>query len=560
MLRRMIRCMLLIALLVGLCATAQARSYVMTAACGELPEAGAIAARVSGNSYAMFLPGPWNLSDIIVTVEGLERFYVGEMLIVSGEPCDLSALAGETLPMTGEEGGRLGTLTVYHGSAIPAVFFTLDPGLFNKAYKDKEFDVTEGHVTYVEADGSVACDDEITSFHGRGNATFNRPKKPYQFKVGKKVSLSGLARGKTWILLANYLDMSLLRNQITLDLGREIGIPYAIGSQPVDLYINGKYYGLYLLTEKIQISESRVNITNLEEATEALNDLPLTDYKRFNEPTKAFGIYKGYEIPNDPEDITGGYIFEIEKRSRLQANEHNGFETDLNLRIVIKEPTAASRAQLAYASALFQDFHYAVYAEDGFSPETGRYYADFIDMPSCSAKYLMEEFTKNYDFMASSHFLFKDSDRVDGKLYFGPLWDYDLSMGNIRINSFINGSNPAKEFLAVTHQTSDQLWWLLSRHGDFMNRVRRDYWERLEPAVRILLGEAEPPEGSRLRSFDEYAAAIADSAAMNFARWPEKNITGYYEGSGTTHEKSVAYLKKFITRRREAMSALWPKE
>lgn len=560
MLRRIIRALLLVTLL-GVCSTAQAKTYGMTAACGAIPAAGEVCAQISDNHYKLYLPGPWDVSEITVTVDGLERFCAGDTLIVSGEPCDLTGLTGAAQPMTDPvTGKKLGMLTVYHGSGIPSVFFTMNAAKLDKVHRDKNYEITDGHVAYVEADGSVAYDDALTSFHGRGNATYAYRKKPYQFKLNDKVSLSGLAEGKTWILLANYLDLSLLRNQVVLDLGREVGVPCSIGNQPVDVYMNGVYRGLYLLTEKIQISKSRINITDLEKKTEKLNDKELTEYKRFSEPSRAFGIYKGYEIPNDPEDVTGGYIFEIEKRSRLKDYERNGFETDLSLRVVIKEPTAASRKQLAYAANLFQDFHYALHAEDGYSPATGRYYQDFIDEPSFAAKYLMEEFVKNYDFLASSHFLFKDSDLVDGKLYFGPLWDYDLCMGNIQINGFINGSDPDKEFLAVTHPTNDNLYWLLSRHEDFMGTVRRDYWEKLEPAVRILLGEARPPEGSALRSLDEYADAIAASAAMNFSLWPEGTISGYYKDSGSTHDASVTYLKDFIARRVAAMSAMWPEE
>lgn len=561
MLRRVLWIALLTALLLSVCTTAYAKTYRITAACETTPEAGEIVARMpKDGDYRLFLPGAWDASKIVIRIDGVESLSVGDTLITVGEPCDVSGLTGEPRQMTSASGARMGTLTIYHGSEIPSVFFTMNASMFSTAYRDKNVDITDGHVTYVEADGSIPYDGDMPSFHGRGNATYGFKKKPFQFKLDKKISLSGLAKGKTWILLANYQDLSLMRNQIVLDLGKEVGIPYSVGSQPVDVYVNGEYYGLYLLTEKIQIGKSRVNITNLEEKTQELNDKVLTDYKRFSEPSRAFNIYKGYEIPNDPEDITGGYIFEIEKHHRLRDKEFNGFETDLQLRIVIKEPTAASRAQLAYTSSLFQDFHYAVYAEDGYSPETGRYYMDYIDVSSFAAKYLMEEFVKNYDFLASSHFLFKDSDLIDSKLYFGPLWDYDLCMGNIQLNGFISGSNPDKEFLAVTHQRNDNLYWLLSRHEDFMSVVRRDYWSRLVPAVRILLGEAKPPEGSTLKTFDAYAEAIADSAAMNFARWPEGGVSGYYTGSGDTHEKSVAYLKEFITRRLSAMSAVWPEE
>lgn len=561
MFRRALWVMLFAALLVSVCATAYAKGYAITVSSGDFPEAGALNARVSNEKYKLYLPGTWDPKNVTITVSGQESFYIGDTLITSGQPCDVSGLIGKEQPMKrGSNGKKFATITIYHGSRIPSVFFTMDAKTFSKVYRDKFIDVNDGHITFVEADGSIPYDGAMASFHGRGNATYGFAKKPFQFKLDKKMSLAGLAKGKTWILLANYQDLSLLRNQITLDLAREVGIPYAIGSQPIDVYVNGDYYGLYLLTEKVQIGKSRIDITNLEKATEALNDKPLTEYKRFSTSSKEFPIYKGYEIPNDPEDITGGYIFEIEKRYRLQTVEYNGFETDLSLRFVIKEPTAASRRQLEYASNLLQDFHYAVHAKDGHSPQTGKYYMDFIDLPSFSAKYLVEEFVKNYDALASSQFLFKDSDLVDGKLYFGPVWDFDLCMGNIQLNGFVSGSKPEKEYLAVTHTRNDNLYYLLSQHEDFMSAVRQDFWDRLVPAAQILLGQREAPEGCALKTFDEYAAAIEASSAMNFSRWPAGSIHGFYSASGKTHEKSLAYLKDFITRRLAFMMQNWPKQ
>ena len=519
----------------------------------------AVRAWVVENRYMLFLPGFCDPSAVTINLEGADSLTVGDMTIASGETVDFSACLGASQKLLSPKGKNLGTLTVYHGSALPSLFLTVDAKQLSSVNKSKHNEITEGSVIYAEPDGTVSYNGDLTSFHGRGNSTFAYKKKPYQLKLSRKASLSGMNQGKTWILLANYQDLSLLRNKITLDLCREIGIPFAVDSRMVDVYINGLYNGLYLITEKIQVGKQRVNITDLEEITQELNDKAVDSYPKFREKTRELPIFRGYEIPVDPEDVTGGYILEMEKSYRFRDYIDNGFKTHQGLSITIKEPTCASRAQVHYIGTLFNDFHEALCAVDGVSPVTGTYYADYIDLPSFARKFLVEEFSKNYDAQASSQFFFKDSDAVDGRIYAGPCWDYDLSYGNIRTGNFRSGSLPTGAYVTVSTSTSN-LYGLLSRRDDFMAEVADAYHTDLAPAIRILLGEAEPSGNSQLQSIDAYVADMDASARMNFVRWRAANVKGYYTGSGQSFDASVQYLRDFIAQRLAFLDTQWPEE
>jgi len=562
MTRRLLRALLLAALMLLMCSPALAAQKMdIDLSPNTLPEGLNLTlhARQIEDRWTLCIPGSWDVSDVTVTFSRLESFRAGDMLLESGKRYDLTGLVGQTVKLSYPgSGNKFGTLTVYQGSRVPALFLEVDAKQLTQVDKSKNNEIKEGHVVYTESDGSVTYDGNLTSFKGRGNSTFAYKKKPYQLKLDQKADLSGMGKHKTWILLANHLDLSLLRNQITLDLAHEMKVPNAIEARQVDVYLNGNYNGLYLLTEKVQIGPLRVNITEMEEAMKELNDQDLEDYRRKTEELKHLRILKYYEIPHVPEDITGGFLLEIEKPHRLYNQETNGFRTRLGVCVTIKEPEASTREQNLYIAELFNDFHEAVYAKDGMSP-TGKYYTEYIDLPSFTAKYLIEELVKNYDALASSQFLHKDSDLVDGKIYFGPLWDYDLSYGNIQINGFISGSQPEKAYLTMVTQDTN-IYYLLSQHEDFMQGVIAGFHGDLAPAVRVLLGMEEPQEGSRLKSIDQYAADIEASAQMNFSRWPENLIQGYYEKSGATHEASLRYFKEWIGKRFQFMLEMWPEE
>ena len=478
--------------------------------CGEK-----VVSRSGRNGIILSIPGFWDLSKITLEMDGEQVLYLGsdKKEIAAGQETDLSGLTGKQMRLWNSK-RELEHLTILQGSRIPSLFLEVDGNQLKKVNSSKENEITEGRATYIESDGTPAYDGPLKQLKGRGNNTFGYTKKPYQLKLDEKASLSGMGRSKTWLLLANYADVSLLRNQIVLDLSREIGLKYAVKCVQADVWINGVYNGLYLLTEKIQIGKGRIDITNLEKATEKVNDQPFDPGKIITEKSTASPIMRSYPNVKDPEDITGGYIMTIEKPARMKYYVVTGFRTDNDLNIRIKEPTYPSREQEKYLLGRIAQMHSAILAEDGIEPETGRSYDTYLDTESFAQKFLIEEWCKNYDFYGGSQYLYKDSDLVDPLIYAGPSWDYDLSFGNMKDRGYLATGKYVAEY-----RRKHNLYWLLSRHDSFRKKTEEIWRETFRPALSVLTGETEAEPDGILRSLDEYQERIRASAEMNYRRW-----------------------------------------
>lgn len=525
------------------------KDRIYRAGCPECCAETVISRKAVGGYWLLSIPGSWDTRNMTLEIEGASVFYLGDEKkeIRAGEEMDLSGYLGMRIPIRDENQRRIGDLMIRQGSEIPALFLTVDTKALGKVNHSKDNEITEGHAVYVEADGTVSYDGGIAQMKGRGNNTFSYNKKPYQIKLEKKAALSGMNKAKTWVLLANWNDVSLLRNQIVLDIAKETGLRNALSCVQADVWINGEYNGLYLMTEKIQIKKGRLDLKDLEEATEEVNSAAPGSFQIFKAKTENLSLIRGYRVPVNPDDITGGYIFTMEKYARLRDYKVPGFRTKKDLSIRIKEPTYPSREQTEYLGNLINNMHQAVIAEDGICKATGKSYTEYIDISSFALKYLIEDWTKNYDFFGGSQFMYKDADERDPLIYAGPAWDYDLAFGNMRDR----GYSPNGNYLTAVSRRTSNLYWLLSRHDVFMEEVCGIWREKFRPAAAVLLGEAEAPDGSILCSLDEYSERIRKSAEMNYARWSISRNTD--EKAGGSFDNAVAYLKRWIGQRTASM-------
>ena len=95
---------------------------------------------------------------------------------------------------------------------------------------------------------------------GRGNSSWENPKKPFRLKFDKKISLLDMHEDKSWVLIPHYSDKSMLRNSLAFYMSSISNIDYTPESHFIDLTFNGKYWGTYLLCEKLKIAKHRVNV------------------------------------------------------------------------------------------------------------------------------------------------------------------------------------------------------------------------------------------------------------------------------------------------------------
>lgn len=394
-----------------------------------------------------------------------------------------------------------------------------------------------GNMILQNEDGSVVYNDALTQIKGRGNSTWRMDKKPYQIKLSEKTDLlqtgSKDNKSKTWVLLANFVDSTNMRNTLMYNLGLELGMDFCTENNWVNLYYDGEYRGCYLLSEKVEVGSGRVDITDLEELNEESNpdvdfeELPIELGKTANGATYTYcaGMIS-------PEDITGGYLLEMELDMRVEE-EICHFITTRGQNVVVKSPEFASKEEMDYIASLYQEWEDSVY-NGGVNPTTGKKYTEYVDLRSTAICYLVNEFSKNQDGFRTSSFFYKDN--AADMMYMGPLWDYDITL-NFDGQVSPTGLDKARAGLGAE----------LCKLGDFREAVKKIYLEEFYPAMKnVAAGEENvlSPHGE-IRSIRYYDALLADSMACNRLLW---------EAAGKWQE-DVARLRDFVSQRAEYLNS-----
>ena len=341
----------------------------------------------------------------------------------------------------------LSTLWFLKSSGVTAVFMSSDdPISYGREWVEssaKHTNSATGAASVIAADGSFIYEGKLNQIKGRGNGSWDLDKKSYQIKLDKKTDLlqTGESEGKskTWLLVTNGNDPTVLRNVIAYSYSQLLGVSKAIDFDIVDLYYDGEYRGTYLLCEKVQIAKGRVDIEDLEEKNEDLN--PNIDDATIVEGVNSYGMEIRYALNiENPSDITGGYLIEHEPWWDRYSAESAYFAVRVGGEIqhfVCKSPEIWSYEEADYMSCLMQDIFDAA-ANDGIVPiwrgssRAGMKLADLIDVESLARIYWVNEILKNPDsYVYSSGYLFKDEDTSGcSKITFGPAWDFDLACGN----------------------------------------------------------------------------------------------------------------------------------
>ena len=442
------------------------------------------------------------------------------------------------------EGIDASSIVWMYSEHIPAVFIDTVSGSSESINNDKECK-EPATITVLEPDGEVSLYQPLEYIKGRGNTSYLEfDKKPYQIKFTDTVPLLGMEEGKTWIFSANASDPSLLRNALARDLADHLELAQSDPGVFVDLYLNGEYVGNYYVTEKIEIKENRLPLTDLETATENANvHKDLSSYEAlWTEKTKA------RDIPYDPKDITGGYLIERDFGNRfLTEVQENGsyFITDAEECFILQFPSYASAKQVAYINDYVQHVENAILSPDGIDSATGSTYDELINTDSFVRKYLLEEVTANYDGGVASSFFYKDSDKVDGKLYAGPIWDYDVSFGNTPAYLGSLSDQPDKLSKLAAHEYASPWFCALYEKPDFYENITDCYETEISSYLTKLTEQILP----------ELTDTIAASAEMDRIRWQDQYMKN--SDGEESLEESIAFLSDYITDRKAFLDRVW---
>lgn len=234
------------------------------------------------------------------------------------------------------------------------------------------------------------CFDGATAgIRGRGNDTWTYyPKKPYRIRFDEKTSMFGEEPNRSWVLLAMYNDFSLVKDRLAFGMAEALGADFAPCYHYVDLYVNGKYMGIYLLTDQVDENEGRTNV----------------------------------EATISPTDIEVPFLVELDARAPEEGVEGvDWFSTPVLGTYAVKYPDTKER----YTQAQFDYIENYILTVDALCRKEGVTLAEleeYIDLQSFIDYYLILETMGQPELNWKSVYM---SRSVGGKLVMGPVWDFD---------------------------------------------------------------------------------------------------------------------------------------
>ena len=345
---------------------------------------------------------------------------------------------------------------------------------------------------------------------GRGRSSWEYAQKPYAIELqdgmgnDRARALLGLPSETDFVLHSCYSDKTCMRNALSYAVGRELGRPagrWSPRTRYVELFVDGMYRGLYLLVERIKRDKLRVNI-----------QAPVAD--------ATLG------------DVTGGYIFSQEGNEVTPLRTWpSAVSTRHHWQHRYPRPEVISAGQRKYLQDAVADFERTL-MRDRFGEETRKR----IDVASFVDYLLVQELTNNIDAFWKSWFFYKHADGAGGRYIMGPVWDHDLSMGNV-------GYAKGHCATVLVSPTARSPFRQVFEDESFRNLLRCR-WDGLRQRGQLL--DIEELEG-RIAAFERHIKA---AKGRDRTRWQNIGIwiwPNNFVGGGFTDE--VNYLRYWLRKR-----------
>lgn len=363
---------------------------------------------------------------------------------------------------------------------------------------------------------SLSASDTLTDsalqIRGRGHGSWTYQKKGWKLKLSTARSLLGLGEGKSteWVLIANQVDRSLLRNAAATWIQNQVDLIWVSEYAFVDLYFNGEYMGVYQLYEQVEEDEHKVHV-----------------------PTST------------PEDVSYFAEISVHAEEPMVRCMRHLYEIHSDL------PEENPDEYLAAIGDHLTDCYLAVESRDYEAVNA------LIDIASVVDAYIVEELVKNLDSGWDSFYLHRFA---GGKLTFGPLWDFDMSSGNVKADKtspcHLSFQEPEGLYAGNTAAGGDRQqnqWFQLFMKCDWFVELVKIRWQELSPKM------AELPD-LLLRTGNTYKTAFE----RNFMKWNilTHRLTTEADVILTldTYDKQLKYLADWYRDRIAWLDEVWGEE
>jgi hypothetical protein len=372
-------------------------------------------------------------------------------------------------------------------------------------------------------------EDPFTNYDGdiaieiRGQSSQMFPKNSFAVEtrdsVGENlnVALLGLPEENDWVFYAPYSDKSLLRNVVSFEMGRKMG-NYCSRSVFFELVINDDYKGIYTLMEKIKRDDNRVDIAKLE-------------------PTEITG-----------DEMTGGYIFKVDKIDPDYQNNVDGFTTyptppypdgmNITFQYFSPGPDELASQQRNYLRGRISAAENSLTAYFFSNPYLG--YQQYFDVLSFIDFMLLSEIPKEVDKYRYSTYFYKEKDSDGGKIFAGPPWDFDLGYGNV------DYWPPGLDRTGFLYEMVEPVgwgimfWWKRMMEDPYFRDLARTRWNWLR--------ENGLGDNDIHTMIDSILVHTTEARIRNFQRWPiiGQYVWPNYDWYQNTYADDVDYVEDFL--------------
>ena len=316
--------------------------------------------------YYVFLPSCADPEQAVLTVNPLFPVSIDGRRIRNGENCGTFPFF-EKLPIVCKKWGKTYEESVFfcRSGNLPTLYIDTASGSMDYIHAEKG-NAEAGKLRLYSPEGNLDGSADIRAINGRGNSTWeDSVKKPYGLELSRKTDLLGMGAAKKWVLLTNTFDASNINNKMVFDFAAKAGCAYTPECRWVDLYLNGEYAGLYLLSERNEVDPQRVDISG-----------------------------------------DGSFLVSMEMESRWAGRNYDAFLSRRGNFLRIHSAGAGTDV----ISKLWQSVEDGIFADDGVDPATGKRWDELIDVDSWARQYLLWDVFVEYDAAALSKFF-----------YYGPL-------------------------------------------------------------------------------------------------------------------------------------------
>lgn len=387
--------------------------------------------------------------------------------------------------------------TYVRKTSLPCIYINTEG---NKAVSSKE-DYLYATMVYVDENDQQTTYDSL-QIRGRGNSTWNMRKKPYRIKFHNKEKFlgKGYAKAKSWTLLANAADKTMMRNAITSAMGQFLGLPFNPAAKFVDFVLNDVYYGTYQISDQVEVRSKRVDVVE--------QDYPLTD----------------------ASDITGGYLLEVDRSfdgSYFMSSTYNQ-----PVRIHYPDEDEIVDAQKNWIKDYVNQFEAALASSDFADVRKG--YRRFVDSVSLANWYVATEVSANVDGFYSTYFY---KEQGDSLFHWGPLWDYDIAYNNDN-RTDRGASNTTKQLMADVAYSGTKDW-VKRMWADpwFAQLIYRRYQQALSDGLVDFLHQ----------KIDSLASLLDESQQLNYRKWGISTRMYHEMVLYSSYQQYVTDLKQFIS-------------